>query len=220
MMVCQICMLRLLHDVGTIFTISRYKLCTLLCLIVMVNMEFYIIEIIAHEFVSDIFCTGIHFVSSPFCWHYIFGFLSVSTYVLRFFASQICSPFTICRSFLVLNWKVGLEPGPTYLSWSNMFFHNCYPCNQITYQECHREVFWACYCSSCTLNKLIGYADDSTLMAVVPSPCVRVAVAESLIPELGRVSEWCGLWGMNLNARKTKTMIVSRSRTVHPSHPH
>ena len=25
-------------------------------------------------------------------------------------------------------------------------------------------------------NKLIGYADDSTLMAVVPSPAVRVAV--------------------------------------------
>ena len=28
-------------------------------------------------------------------------------------------------------------------------------------------------------NKLIGYADDSTLMAVVPSPGVRVAVAVS-----------------------------------------
>ena len=32
-------------------------------------------------------------------------------------------------------------------------------------------------------NKLIGYADDSTLMAVVPSPGVRVALAESLIRE-------------------------------------
>ena len=30
-------------------------------------------------------------------------------------------------------------------------------------------------------NKLIGDADDSTLMAVVPSPGVRVTVAESLI---------------------------------------
>ena len=28
-------------------------------------------------------------------------------------------------------------------------------------------------------NKLIGYANDSTLMAVVPSPGIRVAVAES-----------------------------------------
>ena len=39
----------------------------------------------------------------------------------------------------------------------------------------------------------IGYADDSSLMAVVPSPGVRVAVAESLIRDLGRVSEWCDL---------------------------
>ena len=33
-------------------------------------------------------------------------------------------------------------------------------------------------------NKLIGYADDSTLMAVVPSSGVRVAVAESLIRDI------------------------------------
>ena len=39
-------------------------------------------------------------------------------------------------------------------------------------------------------NKLIGYADDSTLMAVVPFPGFRVAVAESLIRDLGWVSEW------------------------------
>ena len=40
-------------------------------------------------------------------------------------------------------------------------------------------------------NKLISYADDSTVMAVVPSPGVRVAVTESLIRGLGKVSEWC-----------------------------
>ena len=33
-------------------------------------------------------------------------------------------------------------------------------------------------------NKLIGYAGDSTFMAVVPSPGVRVAVAESLIRDI------------------------------------
>ena len=65
-------------------------------------------------------------------------------------------------------------------------------------------------------SKLIAYADDSTLMAVVPSPGVRVAVALSLIRDLGRVSEWSVLWGMKLNSSKTKTMIVSRSRTMHP----
>ena len=68
-------------------------------------------------------------------------------------------------------------------------------------------------------NKLIGYAADSTLMAVVPYPGIRVAVAESLIRDLGRVSEWCDLWGMKLNANKTKTMIVSRFRTMHPQSP-
>ena len=47
-------------------------------------------------------------------------------------------------------------------------------------------------------NKLSGYADDSTLMDVVPSPGVRVAVAESLIRDLGKVSEWCDLCGMKL----------------------
>ena len=60
-------------------------------------------------------------------------------------------------------------------------------------------------------NKLTGYADDdSTLMAVVPSPGARVTVAESLNRDL---------WGMKLNASKTKTMIVSRSRTMHPQSP-
>ena len=35
-------------------------------------------------------------------------------------------------------------------------------------------------------------------------------------PDLNRVSVWCDLWGMKLNAGKTETMIVSRSCTVHP----
>ena len=56
-------------------------------------------------------------------------------------------------------------------------------------------------------------------MAVVPSPGVKVAVAESLNRDLDRVSEWCDLWMLKLNASKTKTMIVSRSRTMHPQSP-
>ena len=63
------------------------------------------------------------------------------------------------------------------------------------------------------------YTDDSTLIAVVPSPGVRVTVVESLIHDLGRVSEWCNLWGMKLNVSKTITMIVSRSCTMHPQSP-
>ena len=68
-------------------------------------------------------------------------------------------------------------------------------------------------------NKLIGYADESTLIAVVPSPGVRVAVAESLSRDIIEVSELCDLWGMKLNASKTKTMIVSRSHTMHSQSP-
>ena len=68
-------------------------------------------------------------------------------------------------------------------------------------------------------NKLIGYADDSSLVAVVPSPDVRVADAESRKRDLSRVSEWCNFWGIKLNASKTKDMIVSRSSTMHPQLP-
>ena len=67
--------------------------------------------------------------------------------------------------------------------------------------------------------KLISYTDNPTLMAAVPSPGIRVAVAESLNRDLDRVSEWCNLCGMKLNASRTKTMIVSRSRTMHPQSP-
>ena len=65
-------------------------------------------------------------------------------------------------------------------------------------------------------NKLIGYADDSTLIAVVPSPVFRVTLADSLSSVLVKVSEWCNLLGMKLNPSKTKTMIASRSCTMHP----
>ena len=68
--------------------------------------------------------------------------------------------------------------------------------------------------SSILENKLIGYGDDSTLMDVVSSSAVRVAVAETLNRNLRRVSEWCDLWGIKLNANKN--MLFSRSRTMHP----
>ena len=94
-------------------------------------------------------------------------------------------------------------------------------------QECRRGVFWTRYCPSCTLrsffsilnNTLIDYVNDSTFIAVVKSPCLIVTVAESLSRDLIKVSEWCDLWGMKLNASKTKTIIISRSRTMHPQSP-
>ena len=56
-------------------------------------------------------------------------------------------------------------------------------------------------------------------MAVVPSPGARVTVAVSLNRDLVRVNAWCDLWGIKLNTSQTKTMIVSRSRTMHPQSP-
>ena len=35
----------------------------------------------------------------------------------------------------------------------------------------------------------------------------------------GLVHEWCDLYEMKLNASKSKTMIISTSRTMHPQSP-
>ena len=53
-------------------------------------------------------------------------------------------------------------------------------------------------------NKLYGYADDNTMVDVVPSDGERVPVSESMNRVLNRVTLWCNLWGMKLNASKTK----------------
>ena len=64
--------------------------------------------------------------------------------------------------------------------------------------------------------KLIGNADHSTFISFVSSADVRVTVPESPNRNLGKLSEWCDLCRMKLNASKTKTMIVSMPRTMHP----
>ena len=87
-------------------------------------------------------------------------------------------------------------------------------------QECRRKgkCFGPSNCSSFSVleNKLIGYF---TLIAVATSPAIRVAVAESLNRDLGRVSEWCDHWKIKLIGSKTKTIIISRSCTMHPQSP-
>ena len=54
------------------------------------------------------------------------------------------------------------------------------------------------------------------MISVVQSLGVKVTIAESLILDLGRVSQFCDLRGMKLNASKAKTLIVSRSRAMQP----
>ena len=68
-------------------------------------------------------------------------------------------------------------------------------------------------------NVLVTYADDATLLAVVPSSGMRSVISDSLNRDLARISEWCRLWGMKMNPNKTQSMIVSRSRILQPEHP-
>ena len=67
-------------------------------------------------------------------------------------------------------------------------------------------------------NRLVAYADDSTLLAVVRKPADIPTVAASLNRDLIRIQEWCNQWCMILNHNKTMALILSRSRTVSPPH--
>ena len=44
-------------------------------------------------------------------------------------------------------------------------------------------------------------------------------IAEFLNRDLARISAWCKSWEMKLNASKTQSIVVSRSRTLVPPHP-
>ena len=56
-------------------------------------------------------------------------------------------------------------------------------------------------------------------MLMMPLSNMRSDVAKSLNRDLSKISTWCNLWGMRLHPSKTRSMIVSRSRTVFPAHP-
>ena len=68
-------------------------------------------------------------------------------------------------------------------------------------------------------NTLVTYADNSTLLATVPSPAERLNIGESLNRDLTRISEWCMRLGMLVNAIKIKAMVVSRTLTALPRFP-
>ena len=67
------------------------------------------------------------------------------------------------------------------------------------------------------VNRLIAYADDSTLLTV-RKPADRPAVTASLNRYFAKIQEWCNHCCMLLNFNKTKALVVSRSRTVSPPH--
>ena len=68
-------------------------------------------------------------------------------------------------------------------------------------------------------NNFIAYADDASLFASIPSPADRISVSAALNSDLARIVEWCRVWGMKLNAKKTQVIRFSRSRTPDPAWP-
>ena len=70
-------------------------------------------------------------------------------------------------------------------------------------------------------NVLVGYADDSTLVASNSSACERPTTAASLIynKDLVSIDKWCASWGMLINTAKTYGMMISRSLTSWPMFP-
>ena len=66
-------------------------------------------------------------------------------------------------------------------------------------------------------NLLVGYADDATLISVAQRPANRVSVSNFLQCDIDKISNWCTRWGMCINVCETKTMTISRSRTMIPS---
>lgn len=64
-----------------------------------------------------------------------------------------------------------------------------------------------------------SYADDTTLAVVVNGQGRYPEEAAMLNRDLSSISRWCRMWDMKLNAWKTKSTVVERSRTLLPHHP-
>ena len=68
-------------------------------------------------------------------------------------------------------------------------------------------------------SQVYCYADDTTLVAPVQRPSLSAAVGDVLNDDLAKVVDWCERWDMKLNPRKSKSLLVSRSRSELPPHP-
>ena len=68
-------------------------------------------------------------------------------------------------------------------------------------------------------SQVYCYADDTTQVAPVQRPSLRAAVGDVLNDDLPKVVDWCERWDIKLDPRKSKSLLVSRSRSEHPPHP-
>ena len=68
-------------------------------------------------------------------------------------------------------------------------------------------------------SQVYCYADDTTLVAPIQRPSLRAAFGDVLNDDIAKVVDWCERWDMKLNQRKSKSLLVSRSRSELPPHP-
>ena len=75
---------------------------------------------------------------------------------------------------------------------------------------------YICYLPThCTL---LQYADDSTLIMVVPSKEDRIIAADEMNADLARIHLWGQMWNVNFEPAKCHSLCVSLKRdiTLHP----
>ena len=68
-------------------------------------------------------------------------------------------------------------------------------------------------------NKIVLYADDTTLYAEVASPSDHINFAISLNRDLFKIQSCCSMWKIKLNTFKKHSITISQSRTPYPPHP-
>ena len=62
-------------------------------------------------------------------------------------------------------------------------------------------------------NHIVGHADDTTVYAVISIPSSLPQGMESLNQDWAASKTWYLKWHLRLNSNKTKSQVVSRSRT-------
>ena len=61
-------------------------------------------------------------------------------------------------------------------------------------------------------SHILGNANDTIIYADIHRPLLRLKVIETLNQDLVATNSWCLKWHMRLNPKKTKSIVVSRSR--------
>ena len=88
-------------------------------------------------------------------------------------------------------------------------------------------MFWEIcrFCCASELFHIVGdhigvYADDTTIYSVFPRPLSRSEVLESRSQDLAAKDSWCLKWHTRPSFKKTKSMVVNRSRIYAPGYGH